>query len=377
VNTQATTTIGPAPSGNGRARPDRDREPVVGRPVLLRMADVQPEPIQWLWPGRVPLGKLTLLAGDPGLGKSLITLDWAARVSLGRLWPDGAESGGRGSVVILSAEDDPSDTIAPRLHAANADLSQIILLRAMEWFDNETKSRTTRPFSLERDLPALGEAAEKLPDCRLVIIDPIDAYTGRTDSHKNAEVRGLLAPLAELAARLRLAVVGIMHLTKRDAPALYRASGSLAFVAAARAVWAVARDKQDRNRRLFVPVKCNLAPDHSGLAFAVVESDGLPVVAWAPEAVEIDADEALAQADDESGEHGDAAQWLRETLADGPLAAEEMQRLAKQAGHAWRTVKRAKKLARVESYRDGFGRGATWLWRLREQPTTDPEEEGF
>jgi len=358
----------PARTGDSGPKPKRpDRETVVGRPVLVNLADVEPEPIRWLWSNRIPLGKLSLIVGDPDQGKSLTTLDFTARVTRGRLWPDNAESTGRGGVVLLSAEDDPADTIRPRLDAANADPARVALLQAVEWYDTETKRPTTRPFNLTRDLPALREAVEGLPDCRMVVIDPVSAYMGRTDSHRDADVRGVLAPLAELAARHRVAVLGVMHLNKKDGPARYRVSGSLGFVAASRAVWAVGRDRQEPGRRLFLPVKCNLAPDLSGLAFHVVQSGGQPIVAWAPEPVAADVDDVLNQSE-ESGERADAAQWLRQTLADGPVRSDEIPRLARQAGFAMRTLNRAKKAANVESYRDGF-QGKCY-WRIRPPRTT-------
>jgi len=240
---------------------------------------VKPEPIRWLWPGRVPLGKLTLIVGDPGLGKSFLTLDLAARVSAGEPWPDapGAENT-PGAVVLLSAEDDLADTIRPRLDAAGADVERVAALSIS---------------SLQRDLPDLEKAMHDAPGVRLVVIDPITAYLAGTDSHKNADVRSLLAPLAELAARHRVAVVAVSHLNKHvGGSALYRAQGSLAFTAAARAVWLVAKDKADVGR-----------------------------VAWEPDPVEANADEVLSI--DPGAGHGrtdrdDAADWLREALGDDP-----------------------------------------------------------
>jgi hypothetical protein len=212
-----------------------DEAPIT--PILISLADVQSRPIEWLWPGRIARGKVTLLAGDPGLGKSFLTLDLAARVSRGSPWPDAPDaSAPLGGVVLLSAEDDVEDTIRPRLDAAGADVHRIKLLQAVR--HNYRENQKEAIFSLVTDLPALEAAILAVPGCQLVVIDPITAYLGETDSHKNAEIRGLIAPLAALAAKYGVAIVCVTHLNKSGSgPAIYRSIGSIAFVAAARAVW--------------------------------------------------------------------------------------------------------------------------------------------
>ena len=219
-------------------------------------------------------------------------------------------------------------------------------------------------FSLARHLSALEQQIRKIDNPRLVIIDPITAYLGETDSHKNAEVRGLLAPLAQLAARHRVAVVAVTHLNKTvGGKALYRAMGSLAFTAAARAVWLVTADKDNPARRLMLPAKMNLTPGATGLAYSII--DGL--VAWESDPVHVSADEALAAEMADSGDPGErneAAEWLRQALADGPLPAEDIWRQAKENRIAERTLKRAKKDLGVEAKREGFGPGGQWTWSL-------------
>ncbi|KKL07141.1 hypothetical protein LCGC14_2588990, partial [marine sediment metagenome] len=188
-------------------------EPSVSGPILIRLSDVKPEPLTWLWPGRMPLGKVTVISGDPGLGKSVITLDIAARVSKGTAWPDLPDTTNpSGSVILLSAEDDVADTIRPRLDAAEADVSRIAVLEAVRYPNPESGAWEKKMFSLRRDLSALEKAIKKLGDVRLIVIDPITAYLDGTDSHKNADVRGLLAPLSELAAKHKVAVLAVSHL---------------------------------------------------------------------------------------------------------------------------------------------------------------------
>ncbi|MBI3068655.1 MAG: AAA family ATPase, partial [Betaproteobacteria bacterium] len=235
------------------------------------MADVQPKPIRWLWPGRIARGKVSLIAGHPGLGKSQAAVSFAAIVSTGGLWPVDRTRCERGAVVILSAEDDPEDTIRPRLEAAGADLSRVYVLDAVREADERGEIQA-RAFNLATDISRLGVLLGNLRDVALIVIDPVSAYLGGVESHNNAEVRALLAPLAELAARHGVAVIAVSHLNKASGTeALLRVQGSIAFSAAARAVWGVARDKENPARRLFLPLKNNLGHDQTGLAFTVEE----------------------------------------------------------------------------------------------------------
>lgn len=328
--------------------------------VLRRLSDIQPVPVHWLWPSRIALGKLTLIVGDPGLGKSLLTLDLAARVTTGRAWPDKTPNDGAGSVLLLNAEDDAADTIRPRLDAASADSSRVHVLEAVRVKDDEGRL-SSHSFSLADDLGALEEAIRDLGDVRLVVIDPISAYLDGVDSHVNTEVRGILGPVAALAARSGAALVGVHHLNKGAGAAIYRTSGSIAFVAAARAVWAVGRDSADDTgeRRLFLPVKNNLGPDSGGLAFTLNTDGGRPTVAWG-EAVHLDATDALASDPDGHTEGADARSFLLDFLSDGPRAALEVLRAARAAGHAEKTLRRAKRALAVRSAKLAEG----WTWAL-------------
>jgi hypothetical protein len=349
---------------NGRAT-HKTHTYFTGNPVVVMSNSLQSEKIQWLWPNRIPLGKLTLLVGDPGLGKSLLTLDLAAVVSAGMSWPDGTPGDPPAGVLLLSAEDGMQDTIVPRLDAAGANRERVGILKGVQWYDPERKEETLEMFSLQRDINSLEKAIGEVPDTRLVVVDPVSAYLGNTDSHKNSEVRAVLAPLAELAERTNTAIIALQHLNKGGGPAIYRATGSLAFVAAARAVWVVAKSKADPSVRLVVPAKCNLAPDTQGMSYQVVESPdypGVPIIAWSREPVKATADDALADDKDES--KGEVDKWLAEMLADGRVRVKDLQRVAKDSGLNWRTVERAKARLNVDSRKEGFGGGATWFWSL-------------
>lgn len=341
---------------------------IEGAPVVVRLSVVVPEAVAWLWPGRFALGKLTLIAGDPGLGKSFLTLDMAARVSRGFAWPDAPDVPQTpGGVVLLSAEDGIADTIRPRLDAAGADVTRIVALEAVRTKGDHGRA-SERMFDLSRDLEALEAAIQSVEGCRLVVIDPVTAYLGGVDSHKNAEIRGLLAPLGDLATRHRVAVIAVTHLNKSGGgPAIYRAMGSLAFAAAARAAWAVSKDKDDPRRRLLLPIKNNIAPDTGGLAYRIEALDvgECPTVAWEADPVNVSADDALASDREEGGgrtERDDAADWLRDLLAHGPRRACDVERDARDAGYSFATVRRAKAAIGVVSRKAAFG--GPWEWSL-------------
>lgn len=237
-------------------------------PVLTCLADVEPRPVSWLWAGRIPLGRITLLVGRPGEGKSFLTTDAAARVTTGTPWPDGSECP-KGSVILISAEDDPHDTIRPRLDAHYADARKVHLLSAVRRVDAD--GQYERMITLA-DLDAIEAALVRLPDCKLIVVDPIGSFLGgRTDAHRDNEVRGVLAPIAALAEKYGPAVLVVAH--RRKSPGSIAddlALGSRAFTGIARAVWHLTRDHENKARRLLLPGKNNLAREGDGLAFSII-----------------------------------------------------------------------------------------------------------
>jgi putative DNA primase/helicase len=352
--------IGEHGSGTGSDVENESAGPVA---IVVRVSDVRAEPISWLWPGRIAIGKVTLISGDPGLGKSLISIAIAAHVTRGTPWLVDASACPAGAVLMLSAEDDVADTIRPRLEAAGADVERVQVLTMIRDVERDG-TLTTRGLSLRRDLAVLDDLLHREPDVRLVVVDPISAYLGDTDSHNNADVRGLFAPLAELASRRRIAIVAVSHLNKSSGPAVYRTSGSLAFVAAARAVFAVAKDQDDPDRRLVLPVKNNLGPDRTGLAYRVRgEQNRAPVIEWEPESVTVTADEAMRPANDEERTATDEAMvWLRKRLTAGPMLASEAQKEARQAGISGKALRTARERLGIKSVKRAFSSG--WDWSL-------------
>lgn len=340
-----------------------DQDEVETRPASV----IEAKPLQWLWRGRIARGKVTVLAGHPGLGKSQLGLGIAAIVSAGGLWPLDDGRAIIGSTLILSAEDDAEDTIRPRLEAAGADLDRCHVAGSV------VRSGKRGGFSLQEDLGRLAAKLDQLGDVSLIAIDPITAYLGSIDSHRNAEVRSVLSPVAELAARYQAAVLAVSHLRKSiEGDAILRVSGSLGIVAAARAVYLVMADPAGGERRLLLPAKNNLGTDRTGYGFQVVPhylpGPGIATsrIEWADEAVTITADEALgaaATAGRPDNSRKEAAKWLFEMLADGPVAVSTLQAEAKGAGISWRTIERARADMPIAAGKVGFEDGK-WHWSL-------------
>ena len=225
------------------------------------LSDVVSKPVDWLWYKRIALGKISLLSGDPGLGKSLITLDLASRITTGSNWPVDNSPCKKGSVIFLSAEDEVDDTIKPRLEIIGADVSKIFAITSVKEINKENEI-IDRSVSLKTDINRIEEIIKIIPDCRMIVIDPITAYMEGTDSYKNAEVRTFLAPIKSLAEKTGVAVLLVSHLNKSTGQsAVNRISGSGALPALCRAVYNVTKDEDDEDTRYFIPVKNNLGVD--------------------------------------------------------------------------------------------------------------------
>jgi hypothetical protein len=331
--------------------------------VALRASDIAIEPVEWLWPGRVAIGKQALMAGEAGLGKSQISIGIAAAVTTGGEWPCGEGRAPLGSVLFLCAEDGAADTIVPRLMAAGADLDRVHIVSAVRAEDGKGH----RAFNLQADLDLLARKIGDIGDVRLIVIDPISSYMGpKVDSHVNAAVRGVLEPVGELATRLRIAILSITHPPKgTGSAAVNRFIGSIAFVAAARSAFMVTRDAEHEDRRLFLPVKNNLAPLGNGLAFRLeqrIVDKGIvaSAIAWESSPVTVSADEALRAAEDTERSPralDEAVDFLAEKLASGPVPVREVEEHARALGISKRTIERARKVLDVRAVKTDFERG--------------------
>jgi hypothetical protein len=329
---------------------------------VLRVADVQAERVCWLWAGWVPRGKVAVLDGDPGLGKSTALLDLAARVSAGSTLPDESALGAAADVLVLSAEDGIADTIRPRLEAAGADLNRVHVLASVR--DDEAE----RPPELPADLPLIERITGER-DVALIVVDPLLAFlAGSVDSHRDQDVRRSLHALATVAERTGAAIVVVRHLNKTGGSrALYRGGGSIGIIGAARSGLLVAEDPHEPDRRVLASIKSNLAKRPDALAFRLVPDADRDVarISWEG-VVDLDADALLGPrlTDSDRTAHNEAADFLREMLDAGPRAAGEVKTAARAAGIAERTLDRAKTAMAVRAVKEGFGADGRWLWAL-------------
>ncbi len=335
---------------------------------LVRAADIKPEPIAWIWPGYIARGKVHMLGGTAGHGKTTLVLAMGATITSGGRWPDGTQAES-GDIAIWSGEDDPADTIVPRLIACGADLRRVHIIQGV------IENGARRSFDPSTDMPKLRKAIADKP-VRMLIVDPIvSAVSG--DSHKNAEVRRSLQPLVDLAAEMDIAVYGITHFTKGTAgrDPIERITGSLAFGALTRIVTVAMKMPDDgdhpQGARLFARAKSNIGPDGGGFYYFldVCEVPGHPGifntrVRWGA-GVEGTAKELIAKAETltpDDYKTGEAVDWLKEALSDGARGAKELIAEARENGISRTTLQRAKDRLKVKSSKVGFSGG--WGWSL-------------
>ncbi|OOG62221.1 hypothetical protein B0E46_13300 [Rhodanobacter sp. B04] len=340
---------------------------------LTNASSITPKPIQWVWPGYLACGKLHLLAGGPGTGKTTIAMAVAACITSGQQLPSG-HCPTPGSIVIWSGEDDPADTLVPRLLAAGADLLRVHFIDGVH-----RDGHIHRSFDPARDVPMLAAQMAKLENVALIIIDPlVSAVSG--DSHKNAEVRRGLQPLVELADSVNAALLGITHYSKgtQGGDPLERVTGSIAFGALPRIVYGTVRMKAEAgeaSRMVFARAKSNIGPDGGGFAYTFQQCEiaggisashiewGEPLVGTARELLaepEQEENKQGSRSDDQQGDTHDAAAWLRDVLKDQPMLVKDVKKLACELNYGWRTVERAAHNTGVMRQRDGFGAPMTW-----------------
>jgi putative DNA primase/helicase len=363
------------------AFPPKDKAIPKGRTLIsYRASDINPERIEWVWPGRIARGKHTGIAGDPGTGKSQLLIAMAAAITTGGSWPCGEGYAPLGSVIILSAEDGAADTLVPRLMAAGADLARVHIIKAVRKADGKGQES----FNLQGDLDLLDAKIREVGDCVMVGIDPVSSYIGsKTDSHKNSEVRQVLEPLSLMAERLRVAVVSVTHFSKggsgASTKAMHRFIGSIAFIGAPRAAFVVIEDSEDNELRLFLQAKNYIAPHQQGLAYRLkqhIVADGIVAssVAWENEPVTMTANQALAA--DGGREDGaalqEAVEFLRAELTGGPISRKTVKAGADANGISQATLRRAKSKLGVKAHKDGMAGG--WFWQLPSAEDAQSEE---
>lgn len=330
-------------------------------PALISLDTVQPRAINWLWRGWIPAGMFSICDGMPGVGKSTMLVDIAARVTTGRDMPDGTPGVEPGVVLFLAYEDTTAEILRPRFDAAGADVSRI---------------RVHDPGADDRFMLGRESHLERLiseHEARLVIIDPlITAVTGGLDMHRGQDARRVLTPVGHAAERTGAAVLGVRHLNKgMSRSALLRGEGSIGIGGTARTVLIVGVDPDDPDCRLLARSKGNLAPPGASRRFALVgdpETDAARVE-WRGESRYMADD--LTGSDDErrSGALDDAVAFLRSELADGAKSANEVIEAGVAAGHTKRTIKRARKRLGVRSRPEG----GHWILSLPDAPGSGSE----
>lgn len=350
------------------------------RVELVCASDIKPEPIEWIWDGWLAAGKMHILAGAPGCGKTTLTMALAATVTSGGAWPDGSTCE-PGNVVIWSGEDDPADTLTPRLVLSGADLRRVFFISGVK------DGQGTRPFDPASDILELRKTLERVGNVRLLVVDPlVSAVAG--DSHKNAEVRRDLQKLVDLAGDIRCGLIGISHLTKgsQGREPLERVTGSLAFGALTRIAWFAVKPQPDAEGntppRLFLRVKSNIGPDNGGFEYDLCQ-DALPenpdvISSFARWGRPTDGDNRAIISDAETldddgagGSLGEAKRFLRDLLENGALTVKAIKQEADGAGLAWATIRRAQRDLGIRPAKED-GRNGQWKWKLPVTCSTSP-----
>lgn len=339
---------------------------------LVQGSDIKLEPIAWLWEGWLAQGKMHILAGAPGTGKTTIALALAATITLGGRWPDGKQAE-PGNILIWSGEDDPGDTLAPRLIASGTDMNRVYFIGGV------LKQGKKRPFDPALDLDALHEKISQIDGkISLLIVDPIVSVV-MADSHKNAETRRALQPLADLGASLRCAILGITHFTKNSAgrEPIDRLIGSVAFGALARIVMVAVKQQSIEGQtgspsRMLIRSKSNIGVDDGGFKydFRIEELPNYPGVTassvlWKG-IVQGSARDLLATAESFNTEKTateEAIEFLKEILSSGPQKASEIFKEVRQAGISEKVIRTAKDRICKKPYKKEYAGG--WWWELK------------
>ncbi len=332
---------------------------------VVQLNDLTERQVEWLDTGRIPFGMLTLLDGDPGLGKSLITSSYIARLTAGFPMPLADQCHPPMNCLLLSAEDDPECTIMPRLRAARADMSRVFTIPTM----NDVE-RGPRPVMLPGDIDHLRSIVTK-NDIRFIVIDPIMAYLDSTiDTNSDSSVRLCLTALKDLARSTGAAILLVRHLNKRSGGnALYRGGGSIAFTGAVRSNLCVGRHPSGDGRFVLASSKSNLGPMPKSLVYAIAEKDKAPIVNWL-ELSDLTAGQVIDNTGiDRAKKLQSCTDEIERQLADnGPMTADDLQTAVMAAtGVGERTFKSARKESKSQSAKEPGSMNGRWWCKLSSQ----------
>jgi hypothetical protein len=337
--------------------------------LVRTLADVTAQPVTWLWKPWIPLGAITLLDGDPGLGKSTISMDLAARVSRGwAMPPDGGPSCDPAGVLLLGAEDNLAYTIRPRLDGAGADVSRIHALEAIQTAEGERPPVLPWDLSLVEDM--IADRA-----IRLVVVDPFMAFLdGDLDAHRDQDVRRCMHRLKLLAEKSNASILIVRHLNKLiGGPAIYRGGGSIGITGAVRSALVVGKNPNDQQQCVLAPVKCNLAAKPKSLLYVVETVGDVSRIGWLGE-TDLQADDVLAHSAGRKRKTTaeQCADAVRDFLTDGPRESEGMNSWLTQHGYSTWAIRAGRRLAGVKVQLVGYGAEGKWMAEL---PESDPDEE--
>jgi len=320
------------------------------------MSDVEAQAVEWLWPPYIPLGKATMLDGDPGAGKSILTIEIASRISRGERLPGMSKSPTPATVLMLAMEDGAEDTIRPRLDASGADVSRVHLI------DKELPLDESGVKGLKAEVVRLG--------AKLVIIDPLNSYLpDGVTSNDTTKVRRVINRLVSLAAETGAAILIVRHLNKGQGSAIQRGAGAMDIIAGCRSGLMVGHDPHDENKSILAHYKHNLSKAGPSLAFTVDDTDGK--FTWLGTS-SLRADDLVAPPEDADSRTAveDALEFLRVTLADGPVLSAWVYSRGEKEKHSEASLKRAKKALGVRSRKakKGEEHQGQWFWELPPNP---------
>ncbi|HOT58496.1 MAG TPA: AAA family ATPase [Spirochaetales bacterium] len=310
---------------------------------LIRMSDIETEQVRWLWYPFIPYGKVTIIQGDPGEGKTSFVLAMIARLTTGKPLPEETVVTEPISVIYQSAEDGLADTIKPRLEASGADCSRVMVI------DESDKELTLCDERLEQAVQETGT--------KLIVLDPLQAYLGdNVDMHRANEVRPVFKRLCAMADRTGCAIILIGHMNKAQGlKSSYRGLGSIDFRASARSVLLVGRLKSDPTVRVVAHDKSSLAPEGKSIAFSLDAENGFQWIGYC----DISVDDVLSGTGSVQTKTALMEEELRRMLTE-PVPAEEVFKRAAELGISERTVNIAKKNVGIDTMRVGN----RWHWRL-------------
>lgn len=311
---------------------------------LIKMSEVQSQEIEWLWYPFIPYGKLTIIQGDPGDGKTTLVLNIAAKLSKGEELEENMAVTEPINIIYQTAEDGLADTVKPRLEIAGADCERIMVI------DESDKSLSMVDERLEEAIVKTG--------ARLLILDPIQAYLGGgMDMNRANEARDMTKKLGALAEKTKCAIILIGHMNKAAGnKAAYRGMGSIDFFAVARSVLLVGRVEGEANIRAVVQIKNNLAAFGHAKAFELSESG----FQWLGN-YDITVDEVLGGIAPKANKFEQAKQLLRELAeTQNAIQSNEVFELANEHGISKRTMENAKKELGIRAKKINN----TWYWEL-------------